>query len=140
MTISLSPTPASSFTEHVRNFISLLKVILDQGNPFPEQHIASLKSKILSITFMLIGIVHSNAYKNTNVYNMILPRSPLPLEYFWELVERNFIVYTSATSLKMTDAQSYQGYQYMFHKCNGFQLLARNGSYDYCIKTAVDRI
>lgn len=40
-----------------------------------------------------MGIVLSNAYKNDNVYNMILPRRSTPYKFFEELAKDNFSVY-----------------------------------------------
>lgn len=36
----------------------------------------------------------SNAYKNKNMYNMILPTKPVPYQYLQELVNDNFTIYT----------------------------------------------
>lgn len=45
-------------------------------------------------TFFLTGVVLSNAYKNTNVYNMVLPRKSILYQKFQELVDDNFTIYT----------------------------------------------
>lgn len=45
-----------------------------------------------------MGIVLSNAYKNSNVYNMVTPRQPVLYKKFRELLEDKFQVYTRSVS------------------------------------------
>lgn len=68
----------------------LAKLLLEQGNPFPDSLLTSHWCKCLSMTLLLTGIVLSNAYKNTNVYNMIRPRLVIPYLHLRELVDDNF--------------------------------------------------
>lgn len=131
LTIAIQTNRPVDFTNHYGNFMSLLKVLLEQGNPFPRHILLSPKSRILSLIFLLVGIVLSNAYKNTNVYRMILPRHPVPIEYFRELVENNFTVYTSVTSFEIPKfpVKSY---------CTGMKLWRRNNY--YCVQKAVESV
>lgn len=91
--------------------MSLLEVLLEQGDPFPNRVASStrFRTRILLISFMLVGILLSNGYKNDNVYNMILPREELHYKNFEELTILNFSVYTDSRSgpmTKITEADS----------------------------------
>lgn len=81
------------------HWLSPLKVLLEQGNPFMESFTIYDRSKLLLGSYMLAGIVLSNAYKNSNVYNMILPRAPIPYKYFKELFYDNFTIFTRIVQL-----------------------------------------
>lgn len=76
---------------------SATKIYLEQGNPFSGMIEKNHKLRLLLAAFLLMGVVVSNAYKNTNVYNMIAPRSPIPYEKIEELVEDNFVIYAPVT-------------------------------------------
>lgn len=133
MSVAILPNPRTHHKELVNKFISLLKVLLEQGDPFPRHIVLRRIIRVMSSCFLLIGIVLSNAYKNTNVYRMILPRSLVPFEYFRELVESNFTVYNTVTSIKK--------YKQMpgVRSCTGLELSPRN-DYNYCVSTAVDTV
>lgn len=74
--------------------MSSLKVFLEQGDS-----IYDTKRHIMLGCFVLMAVVISNAYKNTNVYEMIAPRKPIPYEAFQELVTDNFSILTRLASL-----------------------------------------
>lgn len=103
-----------------KHWMSPLKVLLEQGNPFSDTVANDYKLKYMIGGFLLMGIVLSNAYKNTNVYNMILPRKPIPYEFFHELVASNYTIYSRTASLTLNgymgnrtpkaDKMSYQYY------------------------------
>lgn len=46
--------------------------------------------------FLLVAIVINNAYKNTNVYNMIAPRNSTPYRFLHEILADKFDAYTRA--------------------------------------------
>lgn len=82
------------------DLMSPLKLFLEQGNPFQ----LTLETGQLQFTIalvLLMGIVLSNAYKNTNVYCMISPRVPVPYGYFQELIADRFTIYTRSVSLNL---------------------------------------
>lgn len=83
-----SPVP------HPRHLLALIKVLLEQGDPFLASVAQIQRLRWMIGTFMLIGTVLSNAYKNTNVYNMILPREVLLYEHLDQLSQKNISVYT----------------------------------------------
>lgn len=82
------------------HLISLWKVIVEQGDPFVSIVVNPFRLKNATGAFLLSGIVLSIAYKNNNVYNMILPRKPVPYKSFSELIEDNFTIYTRNTEIK----------------------------------------
>ncbi|CAL8121394.1 unnamed protein product [Orchesella dallaii] len=79
--------------------LALLKVIVEQGDPFPKEPLVATPTRLMVAAFMLVGIVLSNAYKNSNVYNMIAPRSPVPYTHLKALVENNFTIYVRSSSV-----------------------------------------
>lgn len=95
--------PIKSLSEMQAGFgsrcISPLKVFLEQGDPYPGSVINGKRMRWFVGTFLLVGVVMSNAYKNENVYNMITPRKPIPYETFKELIRDNFTIYTRIIAL-----------------------------------------
>lgn len=83
----------------IAHFFSTLKVLLEQGDPFSQNTISRACMKFFLIIFLLAGIVLSTGYKNTNVYNMIVPRIPIPFEKFQQLTEHNFTVYSRSMEI-----------------------------------------
>lgn len=71
-----------------------VKLLLEQGNPFPEYFKTSNKLKCFIGAVSFTGIVLSNAYKNTNMYSLIIPRKAVPYRYLQDLVTDNFTIYT----------------------------------------------
>lgn len=72
-----------------------IKGLTEQRNPFTKllkQQNTSLN--LLIEMFLFIGIVLSNSYKNTNVYNMIRERKQLGYQTYQELLDGNFTIYT----------------------------------------------
>lgn len=76
-----------------------LKVLLEQGSPFPNQITRFQHLRLLTGAYILGCIVISNGYKNTNIYTMIILREPLKHESFHELVDANFMIYTRSSKM-----------------------------------------
>lgn len=49
--------------------------------------------------FRVMGGILRSAFKNDNVYNIVLPREPIPYETLGEPVEDKFAIYTRTGSL-----------------------------------------
>lgn len=84
----------NKFKQPFMYILSALKVFLEQGDPFPMNVLEIAELRFVAGTFLLMGIVLSNAYKNTNVYNMVIPRGTIPIETLDELVTNNFTMYS----------------------------------------------
>lgn len=79
---------------------SFLKVFLEQGTPFQAATANTKQLRYIVVPVLLVGIVLSNAYKNTNVYNMVVPRKPILYKHFQELICDNFNIYSRSTFSK----------------------------------------
>lgn len=66
----------AKFAGAEKDLMSTFKVLVEQSNPFPEKTARMNALRVVMGSFLLMGIVLSNAYKNKNVYNMIAPRDP----------------------------------------------------------------
>lgn len=80
--------------------LSPLTILLEQGNPYENSCETHTSMKILMGTFLMVAIQISNAYKSSNVYNMILPRTSIPYKYFQELHQENFTIFTRIMQLE----------------------------------------
>lgn len=74
-------------------FMASLKVLLEQGNPFPDTIIENRNFAVLNLLILLTGTVLSNAYKSNNVYNMIAPLSQIPYTKYEQLIRDNFSIH-----------------------------------------------
>lgn len=74
------------------NVLGYLKILVEQGDAFLESY--SNHWKFSYSLYLLMSIVLSNAYRNSNVYNMVKPRIPIPYEKFSQLVDDKFKIFT----------------------------------------------
>lgn len=81
-------------TNIIDGIISVSKIFLEQNDPFPPSIRKLDRTRVLVGLLLLTGIILSNAYKNTNVYNMVIPRKPIIFKYLNELVQSGFNIYT----------------------------------------------
>ncbi len=81
-----------------RHLLSVIKVLLEQGDPFLASMARISRLRWVISAYLLVGIVLSNAYKNTNVYNMILPRQVLLYEFLHQLSQDNISIYSRTIS------------------------------------------
>lgn len=72
----------------------IFKILVEQGDPFPEKVLNSAKVRLPVAGFLLAGIVLSNGYKNTNVYRMLMPRVQLKYDFLSQLLDDKFVIYT----------------------------------------------
>lgn len=80
--------------------LSVTKCLLEQGDPFTSQVCANRRVKLIVAGIFAACILLSNAYKNSNIYNMVKPRKILLYETLDQINLNNFRVYTR---LKMVD-------------------------------------
>ncbi len=78
----------------IYNALQILKVLLEQGDPFQAKYISIYRIRFLISGFLLVGLVVSNAFKSTNVYNIVLPRFSMLYEQFEDLLSDNFQIYS----------------------------------------------
>lgn len=84
--------------------MSVVKLLLEQGDPFPNSITRVKLVRIMLGLLLLMGIVLSNGYKNTNVYNMVVPRKPILYKYFKELLKDSFNIYTRSMNIDVASS------------------------------------
>ncbi|CAL8129397.1 unnamed protein product [Orchesella dallaii] len=107
--------------------LPLIKVLVEQGDPFPAAMLRNYRIAPVIAVFLLVGIVLSNGYKNTNVYNMIAPRKPVPYIYFHELTNDNFTIYSR------TAAERFSWYDWEIPRSSNIKI-TRNEFYERNIR------
>lgn len=91
-----------------RNLISVLQVMLEQGNPISQSISDTFHFRWVTGCLLLMGIVLSNAYKSTNIYNIVVPRKPILYNFLNELVRDNFQVYTRSIGMFLERGHLYE--------------------------------
>lgn len=86
-------------------FLCIIRSLLEQGDPFPLTFIKSKRHQLIIGTFLLVAIIISNAFKNTNVYNMITPRKVLPYENLQQLIKDKYQVFTRVGNIVFTQSK-----------------------------------
>lgn len=76
------------------SLLAAAQVLLEQGHGFSSRIESFPVAKLALGPFLVMGIILSSAYKNDNVYNIALPREPIPYETLGELVADEFEIYT----------------------------------------------
>lgn len=79
-----------------------VKIFLEQGDPFPPSLLNDKSFRYVITGALLAGVVISNAYKSTNVYNIVTPRKTIPYTHFEELKQDNFSVYSRIVEISYT--------------------------------------
>jgi len=74
--------------------VQAIKVFLEQGGPFESLVVRKEILRFSIGAFLLVGIVLSNAYKSSNVYNLVSPRKPIPYENLSQLISDGFKIYS----------------------------------------------
>lgn len=127
---------AQSYNDLWTKFVLSWKVLFEQGDPLMGADAKLSKLSVSLGLYLLMGTVISNGYKNTNVYNMIVPRRPIPFETFQELSLHSFTIYTLSGEIKSipgyelwrTDTSRDVCSTTLYHKAQGdpFQLCAKS--------------
>lgn len=71
----------------------LVKVGLEQGSPLSNNFLTRRFQVITGSTITLLAMVLTNAYKSTNMYNIILPKTRVARQTFGELYRDEFQIY-----------------------------------------------
>lgn len=94
------PQQKSAFAKVQNDVFVLLKIFLEQNGLSGELENTGFGWKTVSGIFLLTCVVLSNAYKNTNVYNMMTPRVSQPFETIDQLIENGFKLFTRGLPTK----------------------------------------
>lgn len=89
--------------EYFKNFV-------EQGSSLLNTSV-SHKWTIFMGLYMPVHIVLSNAYRNSNVYNMVQPREPIPYERLSQLINDNFKIYSRNVG-RLTELLEHWSYDY----------------------------
>lgn len=95
---------------NLNNFTAVIKVFLEQSDPFQNSVVNGKPNRIMIGLFLLMGIILSNACKNTNVYNMVVPREPILYKYFEDLVRDDFRICTRSIAAKAEVSEECENY------------------------------
>lgn len=77
-----------------KELLCMLKVLVEQGDPFPNSLLQPIKFRFIVSGLLLAGIVLSNCYKSNNVYNMIRQRDLVPYNQVDEILNDNFTIFS----------------------------------------------
>lgn len=94
-TVAVSLTINFFQSNRLRNLpgviISIFQILFEKDYPFKKkERREGIQFKILIGIFLLMSIILSNAYKNSNVYKMISPRRPVPYANLSDLINAGF--------------------------------------------------
>lgn len=121
-----------------RKILSFIRMFVEQGSALEETNSALRKAnrRFILGSIVLAAIVLSNAYKNTNVYNMIMPRMPIPMDTLEKLVKNGFRIFSRArlneSHASIYYFRDYFGYEYLNVTTNQHKIRMRIGN-DYKI-------
>lgn len=90
-----------------KNWLIFYKIAVEQGDPIPTSLAENPGMRLILGSVLLSGIVLSNAYKNSNVYNLITNRQPLLYETLEHLKEAKFTIYSSVEHLQIRITSSF---------------------------------
>lgn len=74
-------------------FIQVM-LLLEQGNHFLNPKTFNYARKYITGVLLFMGIILSNSYRNTNMYNVIIPRKLVEYQYLQDLVDDNITINT----------------------------------------------
>ncbi len=83
----------------LEKLICLIKVLVEQGDPFPGRFIKLVSFRFLICGSLLGGLVLSNAFKSNNVYNIVLPKQPLKFSTIDELLQHGHKIHSKLTKI-----------------------------------------
>lgn len=91
------------FSGLARNALFLSSILLEQGFPLTRKQSEKITRRILIGGIFVTGIILSNAYKSTNVFNMISPRQVIPFRKISELREAGYTIFSITDKLSLLD-------------------------------------
>lgn len=76
------------------NLFAVFKILTGQGDPYTHPVFNRDPLRLVTVPILFMGVILSEGYKNSNVYNMVTPRKVVSYESFSEIVKDNFSIYT----------------------------------------------
>lgn len=68
------------------NFTAIFKIVVGQGDPFLHKMLNRIPTRQIAVAFPFMGIVFSEGYKSTNMYNIaVTPGKVVSMRTFSEL-------------------------------------------------------
>lgn len=83
-----------------KNFLAVFKVVVGQSDPFMRRVLKSRPLRYAAVTFLFMGTILNEGYKNENMYLIISPRKIITQEKFSQLIRGRFTVYTRTSTIK----------------------------------------
>ncbi len=90
------PNFKNCFAKLTEDVFWCLKPLFEQGDPIQLKFLEYSTLRFLFTTYLFAAIVLSNAFKNENITELTLPRSPIPLDTFPLLLQHHFKIYARA--------------------------------------------
>jgi len=72
------------------NVFDPVSYLLEQGTAMPQKP----AKQIAAVAWITMGVVLSNSYKGQNITDLSAPLPPVPIEFFKQLLDRNFTIYS----------------------------------------------
>lgn len=97
MTICVSNSVVQKYVRNHQlssSWIGICKVFLEQSEPFPNIIAVRYQLKIVPIALLFGGLIISNAYKSSNLYQMTRSRKPMTFDTLEHLNYANYTLYT----------------------------------------------
>lgn len=101
--------------------LSFVRIFLEQGNAIIKVNsiIRTQTRRMYLVGVLLAGIIICNAYKNTNVYNMVRPRAVIPVDTLDQLIKNEFRIFTRLLPDAPYILSSLDEFMWFFHVAKG---------------------
>lgn len=83
----------------LKNFVAIFKIVVGQGDPFLHKVLHSIPTRQIAVAFLFMGIILSEGYKSSNMYNIVTPRKVISKQAFAELVRDNFTIFSRSSDV-----------------------------------------
>lgn len=102
------------------NVLAEFEILVGQSGPYLHRLMKRFPLRFATLLFLFMSVILNEGYKNSNVYNMISPRKPLPYQTFSQLVQNNFTIYSSAAQIRfyMDVLENVETLEYQLHYHN----------------------
>lgn len=87
--------------------MGVFKCLVEQGDPFSFRQEDTKRVKLVIVGVLCASLLLSNAYKNENVFTMVLPRKRLSYETLSQLKQENYSFYTTTAAISLDIFENY---------------------------------